>query len=117
MQPSRGTVRSMRPLSHQERTRSSLGLDGSAAKVERNLDGAGAVLGGEGGERIPPLVERERVGEHPVEVDAAGGDKVEIVLDPVALNTIDLLEAERVRTHPGDLLEVERRPLPAGGPV
>src|SRR5438309_878933 len=116
MQPSKGTVRSMRhyPIRGE---RVPVWSAGSAAEVERDLDGTGAVLGGERGERVAPLVERERVGEHAGEVDAPACDEVEVVLDPVALDAVDHLEAERVRAHPRDLLEVERRPLPAGGAV
>ena len=40
-----------------------------APEVERDLDRAGVVLGGERGERVAPVVERERVREHAGEVD------------------------------------------------
>src|SRR6185312_11870226 len=82
----------------------------SVPLVEGDLDGAGAVLRGEHGERVTPrLVEREGVGEHPAEVDAAGFDQVEVVVDAVLAHAVDLLDAERVRAHPAQLLEVERR--------
>ena len=40
--------------------------------VERDLDGAGVLLGGERGEGGAPVVERERVREHAGEVDPPG---------------------------------------------
>src|SRR5947207_8133660 len=40
--------------------------------VEGDLDGAALVLGGEGGEGVPPLLQAKGVGEHAGEIDAAG---------------------------------------------
>src|SRR6186713_1523062 len=66
-------------------------------EVERDLDRAGTVLGGERGERVAPARELERVREHPGEVDAPVAHQLQVVLDAVAAVAVDLLEAERVR--------------------
>ena len=52
------------------------------------------------------------MGEHAREVDAPVGHEVEVVGDGVLALAVDGLDAEGVRAHPVDLLEVERRPLP-----
>ena len=51
--------------------------------------------------------------QHAREVDATVGDQVEVVADAVLALALDLLDPERVRPDPGDLLEVERAPLPS----
>src|SRR6266446_10859366 len=89
----------------------------AGSEVERHLDGATLVLRGERRERVTPMLEPEGVREHAVEVDAAVPREVEVVLDSVLAHTPDLLEAERVRAHPGDLFEVQRRPFPPRRPV
>ncbi len=71
----------------------------------------------ERGEGVAPLVEAERVGEHRREVHAVLAHHVEVVRDAVLTNTVDLLEAERVRAGEGDLLEVHRGVLPPGRSV
>src|SRR6266480_3843319 len=92
-------------------------LDTVTAKVERHLDRAGLVLRGQRSERVTPVVERERVGQHAAEIDSAVRDELQVVIDPVPANAFDLLEAERVRPDHRDLLEVQRRVLPVGRSV
>ena len=62
----------------------------------------------ENGEGVPPLVESEGVGEHPGQIDPALFHQLQIVGDPVHPHATDLLHAEGVRSHPRDLLEVQR---------
>src|SRR5438132_9072043 len=81
--------------------------------VDRDLDGAGIALGGDGDECVAPALERKRVRQHPREVDPTVGDEVEVVADAVLPFAVDGLDPERVRPDPGDLLEVEGAPLPS----
>src|SRR5207249_2108494 len=85
--------------------------------VDGDLDGAGVPLGCDGVERVAPALERERVGQHAAEVDAAATDQIEVVLDAVLAEALDLLDAEGVGADPVDLLEVQRAPLPPAGSV
>src|SRR4051794_2332418 len=86
-----------------------------SAEVERDLDGAGLALADDRGERIPPLVEAEAVGQHATEVDALLAQQREEVFERVALAPFERLVAERVGADQAQLLEVPRRPLePAG---
>src|SRR5262245_47067066 len=68
-------------------------------EIERDLDRAGAILFRERGQRLAPLVEPEGVREHAREVDAPGGDQVEVVLDAVLAHAVDRLDAEGVRAR------------------
>ncbi len=85
--------------------------------IEEIAEWSGGVLRGENRERVAPLLERERVGEHRCDVDAAAAREVEVVLDAVLALAVDLFEPERVRAAPRQLLEVQRRPLPRDGAV
>ena len=92
---------------------SDAGATAVTGRVEGDLDRAAAGLVGEGGEGVPPGGQAERVGQHPGEVDPAGGGEVEVVLDAVLADALDLLDAEGVGADQADLLEVERAPLPS----
>src|SRR5437660_12122190 len=52
---------------------------GVRAEVERYLDRARPALIGDGGERVAPVIEAKRVGEHFAQVDTTFANQVEVV--------------------------------------
>ena len=85
-----------------------LGTTTHSTEIEGHLDGTALFLGGQDGKGLSPLVESERVGEHPRQIDPALFHQVQVVGDPVHPDTVDLLDPEGVGSDPGDLLEVQR---------
>src|SRR5206468_4327543 len=79
----------------------------SGPRVDGDLDGAGALLVGDGAEGLAPCRQPVDVGQHPRQVDAAVPDEVEVVLDRVLADAFELFDAEGVRPDPAQLLEVE----------
>ena len=65
----------------------------SCAEVERALHGSGFALVDERLKGEAPVLQGERVGEQPGEVDAAGHHEVEVVLERVLADAVDLLDA------------------------
>src|SRR3954452_24130136 len=82
-----------------------------SAEIEGDLQRAAVALPSEYAERVPPLVEPERVREHVPYVDAAGAGPVEIVRDRVPAYAVNGLHAERIGPDQRQLLEVPRAPL------
>src|SRR3954451_8185779 len=82
-----------------------------SAEVEGDLQRAAVALSSEYDERVPPLVEPERVREHVPYVDAARTGPVEVVRDRVPAYAIKGFHAERVGPDQRMLLEVPRAPL------